>query len=174
MSCALTSGFTLPCRDGVGGVKTIYITELANFASATIASGVVTALTLDTGKKFWTYELTEETAEVTEKATVSVENGSIFYDQSISLQLQKQQASTRNELRLLAQNNCLVIELDRNGKYFIYGYENGVKVESIDATTGKSMGDFNGYKLTLKGKESNPAYEVSSNIIAGLLTESVS
>ena len=61
MSCALTSGFTLPCRDGVGGVKTIYITELANFASATIASGVVTALTLDTGKKFWTYELTEET-----------------------------------------------------------------------------------------------------------------
>jgi hypothetical protein len=57
MACLLTSGYTLDCADSVGGIKKIYITELANKGSITAASGIITAFTLSAGKKFFTYEL---------------------------------------------------------------------------------------------------------------------
>ena len=35
MACALTQGYTLDCADSVGGIKKIYVTELANKSTLT-------------------------------------------------------------------------------------------------------------------------------------------
>ncbi len=45
MSCALTQGYTLDCRDSLGGIVEVYFTEAANVTASTEASGVITALT---------------------------------------------------------------------------------------------------------------------------------
>jgi hypothetical protein len=51
MACAIVGGYTLDCKDAVGGIKNIYITELANItAVAENASGYVTAITKSSGK----------------------------------------------------------------------------------------------------------------------------
>ena len=56
MACAIVSGYALDCRDTVGGIKKIYITELANVTTVSEnASGYVTAITKSS--KFFTYEL---------------------------------------------------------------------------------------------------------------------
>ena len=58
MACAIVSGYALDCKDTVGGIKTVYITELANVSSVTEnASGYVTAITMSGSKKFFTYAL---------------------------------------------------------------------------------------------------------------------
>ena len=60
MSCALTSGYSLDCKDSSGGITEVYFIEKANVSSVATASGVVTALTKAAGKRFWKYELPKE------------------------------------------------------------------------------------------------------------------
>jgi hypothetical protein len=169
MACALTQDITLGCRDSVGGIKTIYVTELANKNAITSASGIITAFTLTTGKQFWQYDIEKEVGSVTENIQTSVENGTVFYEQDVTFTLNKVQASLQQEIKLLAQNRVMVIALDRNGKYWLLGENNGCDLQPSTAATGKAMGDFNGYTLNLKGKETAPANEVTSSLIATLI-----
>ena len=168
MACNLTSGYSLDCADSVGGIKKIYVTELANKNTLTAASGVITAFTLSTGKQFWTYELQKETSNLVENITRNEANGTTFYEQVLQFTIRKMAASLRNEIKLLAQNRVMIIVLDRNGKYWLLGENNGAEMTNSTAATGTAMGDFNGYTLNFRGTEEAPAQEVSSGLIATL------
>lgn len=169
MSCELTQGYTIDCRDNVGGIKTVYVTELVNVESVTEASGVATAISMAGGKIFFTYEMVKETATASEKPTTNDANGTVFYDQSVDMQIRKQQASMRNEVVNLAKNRLAFIILDRNGKYWLYGKNNGLEMQTSENAFGTAMGDFNGYKLKFMGKEESAAIEVSSGVIADII-----
>lgn len=170
MACALTSGYTLDCRDSVGGVKSIYFIEIDNVSGFTSASGTISAIAKANNGRFYKYNLVKATAEAKEDFQDNVENGTNYVNQTISLVLNKMQAATRNEIALLAQNRLIAVVEDRNGKYWCYGKENGLDRTGGSATTGKAMGDRNGYELTFTGMEGTPAMEVSSGIIAALTT----
>jgi hypothetical protein len=169
MACALTQSFPLGCRDSVGGIKTLYITEQANLASITTSGSTVTAITLNSGKVFWTYSLRKATSEFTEAITTSEANGSVYYKDDIKAVLYKLDANKQAELANLAQNLLLVIVLDNNGSYWLTGLVNGAQLQTSQAKTGKAFGDLNGYDLSLEAEEPQPAYNVPSNLIAALL-----
>lgn len=166
MACTLTSDLDLGCRDSVGGIKKIYVTEHANLTAITSATGVISAITMASTTQFFIYNLEKESAEWTETTTVSVENGTKFSEQSLTASITKMTAAKRNELKLLSQNRIAVIVLDRNGLYWLLGENNGMDLLTKEAKTGKAMGDMSGYTLTLNGKEENEAQTVSSSIIA--------
>lgn len=168
MACALTSGYTLDCKDSLGGIKAVWFIEHANVSSVTEASGVVTAITKGAGKVFYKYELVRNTSSLTENITASVENGTVFYAQELSVILNKMQASTRNEILLLAKNVLMAVVQDSNGKYWLLGKTNGIDITGGSSATGTAQGDRNGYTLTFTGGEPALAPEVSSGIIAGL------
>ena len=168
MPCALTQGYNLDCRDSIGGVKEVYFMELGNLSSYTEASGVVTAITKASGKKFYKYNLVKQTAMFEDTLTVSEENGTVYSEQKLSIVLNKMQANTRNELLLLAQNLLVCVVADRNGKYFILGVTNGLVITTAKGETGTKMADRNGYTIEFAGAEPVLAQEVSSGIIAGL------
>ena len=170
MACALTQGFSIDCREGMGGLKELYIIELNNVSGITQASGVVTAITKQTGKRFWKYQQLAQTAQATEDITGSDENGTVFYAQSIEAFLNKMQASVRNEVYLLAQNRLVIVTVDRNGKSFLYGKTLGLTLNTGQGSSGKAYGDRNGYGLTFTGAEKEPAPEVDSSVIATLET----
>lgn len=170
MSCALTQGYTLDCADSIGGIKKIYVTELGNKSAITAASGIITSFTLNSGKKFWTYELVKETSNWTEDQTKSVANGTVFNDQKLMFTVRKMQPSLQQELKLLAQNELMIIVLDRNGIYWLLGENNGMDLITRNGASGTAMGDFNGYTLNFEGKEEAPAKQVSANLIASLTT----
>ena len=104
MACALTQGYTLDCRDSLGGITEVYFIEAGNVSSITEASGVVSAIVKGSGKVFRKYELVPGTSSLTENINASVVNGTVFYAQELSIVLNKLQANTRNEILLLAQN----------------------------------------------------------------------
>lgn len=168
MSCVLTSGYTLDCRDNVGGIETIYITELANKNAITAASGVITAFTLTTGKQFWTYNIQKETASITENIPDGIANGTLHYEQTLVMTLRKLQATLRNEIYLLAQNNLMIIVKLRTGKYFLLGQNTGMELQTLASTSGTAMGDASGYTLTFIGKETTGMQEVTSSLITTL------
>ena len=169
MPCTIIEGITLDCRQGAGGIKKLYLTEFANVSTITSSSGSVTAITMASGKKFWTVEVELEDAQLNEDATVSIENGTTFYAQTLTFSVYKMTAKNRNIVRLLTQNRLMVIAQDADDVYHLLGETRAMHLTASASTTGKAMGDKNGYSITLTGKEPLPANKVNSGIIAGLL-----
>jgi hypothetical protein len=168
MACSLTTSISLACKDSIGGIKKIYVTELENKNTLSSTTGNVTTFTLSTGKQFWTYDFTKETGEFTEKINTSDENGSLFYEGELKIRLNKRDVTKRNELHLLAQNRLMIIVLDRNGVYWLLGQNNGCDFMPSQSMTGKAMGDFNGYELVFGYKEEVAAMTVNSALISTL------
>ena len=94
MACALTQGYTLDCKDSLGGITEVYFMAFQDVASTTEASGVITALTKDTGKRFYKYELTKGTSVLTENVNSNVQNGTLYYTPELTIIL-----VLRNRLR---------------------------------------------------------------------------
>lgn len=170
MSCALTQGYVIDCRSGMGGIKEVYLMAKQDVASITEVDGVVTALTKDAGKRFYKYELEKATASLTENFNISVQNGTQFFSPELSVVLNKLQANTRNEILLLAKNTLVAVVKDNNGKYWLVGKERGIELTAGSAATGVAEGDRGGYTLTFTGAEPELAPEVSSSLIASLET----
>lgn len=172
MSCALTQGYALDCRNNKGGIIQFYLTEMANVTQTNLSSGFlmenptspVTTITMAATTYWRRYQLVKETGEAEEKETDSVANGTVYHDVSVKFPIRKLSPSLRNELYLLAQNRLHIIGFDRNGQGWWLGYNNGMEKKSSDNKTGKAMGDFNGYMLEFEGKEEYPMIPVSLTI----------
>ena len=173
MSCDITSGFTLGCRDNTGGIKNLYILS-GSITSVTDASeGLIESIS--GSGEFFQYELFRQTSDFSEAISATPENGTVFYEQSVNAVFFKLQSSTRNQVRVLAKNPDLKIIVETNngsedgvGKYWLLGEENGVQLLSGTGATGTAFGDLNGYSLTFTGQEPEPASEISGSLAGAL------
>lgn len=170
MSCALTQGYVLDCKDSLGGITEVYFMAFQDVASTTEASGVITALTKDSGKRFYKYELVKGTASLTETINSNVQNGTLYYTPELTIILNKLQANTRNEILLLAKNLLVAVAKDSNGKFWYLGKTRGLDLTAGSGTTGTAEGDRSGYTLTFAGAEPALAPEVDSTVAASLET----
>jgi len=170
MACALTQGYTLDCRDSLGGIVEVYFTEAANVTTSTEASGVITALTKATGKRFWKYALVKDTSMFNQTITASVANGTVFYTQELQIILNKLQTNTRNEILLLAQNSLVAVVKDSNGIYWYLGKTRGIDLTAGSAATGTAQGDRSGFTLTFSGAEPAMAPSVNQSVYSALET----
>lgn len=170
MPCALTQGYVLDCKDSLGGITEVLFIASQDVTAYTEASGVITAITKAAGKRFYKYELVKATSSFVENINASVENGTVFYQQELTIILNKLQANTRNEILLLAKNLLDCIVKDNNGKYWFLGLTKGLDITGGSSGSGTAEGDRSGYTLTFTGKEPALAPEVSSGIITGLLS----
>lgn len=170
MACALTQGYTLDCRDNAGGAKAFWLIEFANVSGVTSSAGVVSVIGKANNKRFWKYEQIRGNAEAKEDIESNEGNGVVVYNQAVTLILTKMQASLRNEIILLAQNYLIMVVQDRNDKYWLYGWPEGMILATGGAGTGKAGTDLNGYTLNFTGQQPALALEVESSVIAGLTT----
>jgi len=168
MACILSSDFTLPCRRSMGGVQKVYITELENTSTLTVASGVATVFSLTGSKRFFTYNLTMGGSSAS--ATIGGDRavGSRFYTHSVSIQLPKFETAIRNEILVLGQVTSQIIVLDSNGKYFLYGGYRGVEISEGSGQTGTASADLSGFTITFSGDELDLPIEIPSAMIATL------
>jgi hypothetical protein len=170
MACALTTGFALQCRDGAGGVKNVYLIELDNVASYTESSGTITAITKASGKVFFKYVMENDVANFAEAFTTNRQNGTVYYAQTLQMVINKLRAAVRNEIKLLAQNRIVAVVETMDGSAFCLGKDRGLMIAGGSAASGTAMADRNGYTIDLAADEKEPMYEVSTGILAGLLT----
>jgi hypothetical protein len=161
MACLLSTGYTLGCRDSIGGIKRAYIGNFDSGATYTLdANEIVTAFSGAT-VSYYTFEQEMETGEFNQTGAYSTENGTVFFDQQLTLTFHKNDATLRNQLLVLSQANMSVIVEDQRGEFWLMGYQNGVRVINGAMNTGKAYGDMNGVTITFQGKEPEPAYNIS-------------
>jgi hypothetical protein len=163
MACLLTTGYTLGCRDNIGGIQAVYIGEYnGDGLTYTLDANQVIGTFSGATVSFYTFEQEIETGSYTENGVFSTENGTGFYEQTLAITLHKLEASLRNKLMILGQGKWRIIVLDQRGKYWLMGYQNPVRVSASTPGLGKAYGDLNGAVVTFMGKEPGIAYEVSS------------
>lgn len=171
MSCNLTSGIQLGCRDNVGGLKTMWITDYCNIDSITQSTGDTITQISGSGT-FYCFELIRTSSQHTETVNASLENGTVFYQGETVTYFSKLDQATRNILKTLAQSQRLAIVIeDNNGSLFFLGQTYGAFVSAGTSVTGKALGDQNGYNITFQYLEPNPMNELSgslSSIVAGM------
>ena len=168
MSCELTSGRVLGCKTSIGGVKAIYLCpheELGalTFTNTPTGGGASPHFISDIGATtLYKYALPKHTANFTQTITSSVENGTIFWQQALSVTLHTLDQVTRAELYLVAINRLAVFVLDNNDNLFLLGRRDGVEVTEGTHVTGTVKGDLNGYTLTFTAEEKYPADYVAA------------
>ena len=164
--CSLTAGFTLDCKDSVGGIKSIHLIDWAK-TGFTVSGGEVTATTVASGSVF-TYELPKATGSMTITTNVSQENGTVFNQTDVVARLRKLSTAKRNQLKLLAQGRCFAIVRDNNDNYWLCGREYGCDVTAMTAESGTAMGDNVGYNFTLSAIEAEAPYKLTAGVVTTL------
>ena len=153
MACDLTLGRKEPCKDSIGGLKNIYFEDFGDLGTVTLTNDEITNLTGTSGSlTAYKYEL-KGASSFEQTITSSRENGTTFFDQTLTLTLKKLTKEDNKELKLLAYGRPHVAVEDYNGNVFMMGTENGAEVTGGTIVTGAAMADLSGYTLTLNAQE---------------------
>ncbi len=173
MACELlTEGIAKDCQSNSGGITKLYITDFSNISAiGTTASGIINSITMGGSpvSKFYEFAFNRNTSSFTDNGVVNPQNGSLFYDQTVTLILPRKENAKRAVLALLMQKDLAVIAKDGNGLYWFLGETKGMYVSELPSESGVNTADGSKYTITLKGEEPAEASEVDSTIIAGLL-----
>lgn len=170
MACNLSAAIPLGCIDAIGGVKTAYFGVDIVISSVNYdANNQIIGMTGASGT-FYQYELPKNTANAVETFNISNENGTAFYEQAFTFNLQKLSADKRNQLLLLSQNRDIkIIFEDNNGLFWLIGKDRGGVVSAGSSNTGTAPGDASNYVLTVTAQEPDMMYQISSlSVINGI------
>lgn len=161
MACNILQTIPLDCMSALGGINTIYVFAGVNFEVQTVTAGEVT-LAGGSGD-FYQYKFAKDTAKLTETATISNANGTVFYTTELSVNISKRDVTKRNEFMLLAKNREIrVVALDNMGKYWLLGNTRGAVLSTMVGEGGQAIGDMNGYTFTFQSMEADPMPALSS------------
>jgi hypothetical protein len=163
--CELSSGFTLDCKDGIGGIKKIILTQWYSnigfvFDGATEVVDEITGI--GTSADLFTYELPTQTGSFEETINFNRDAGTIFYTQTVNVMLNKLSAEKRLELQSVATTRVIVFVNDTNNNWWAVGYEYGADLSTATAGTGTVLGDMNGFTLAFTHEAAKRAYKLSA------------
>lgn len=159
-TCVLTAGIPMSCLESTGGIKNVYIAAFEEAATFTLTGDVITAST--SSETFYTFKFRPQTAALNEEGAHSLENGTNFWTQTLTMIFHKMETSKRNNLLLLAGTQMHVIVETQNGDYWLMGKDNGAYLTASTSTTGQGYGDLSGYNVTITGTEPKMATEMDS------------
>lgn len=165
-TCPLTSAYSYAdnCEAYSGGVKAVYFCEAFNKNTFAVTAGVVTTFTLQGSAVFRRYVPKKNTAFWSDSFAKN-ESGSVTYTPTVVLPLGSLITTLRQEIQLLAKNYLMIIVLDNNGVYRLFGYDHIMELTTGDVQGGTLLSDGQKQTLTFAGSEDKPAYEISSGSI---------
>lgn len=169
MSCNMTSGYNdRTCTNGKGGIKSVLLFPLGNASGVTITSNEISAITVS-GEVFY-YKLKSNLSSYTAPVQVNKDNGTLWYNQSLSMILASDTKELRSEIHLLAQNEVVCFVEKANGTWVALGLEEGLQVaDANEYTSGVLKSDRQGHVIVLNGMENNEVPDVADSVITTLL-----
>ena len=180
MACNLTKGLLVDCKDQIGGLKRIYfvksycsdiranatfdgtdtnVIDTAGFANWDIQSGGAVTV--------FQYDLRPNLSSMTVNFTSDPATGTTFFEQTLSISMQKLSVAQSNELKLISYNRSQVFVLDNNDNLFLLGMDNGMDVSAGTAVSGAAKSDMTGFTLELRGEEKEPLIWINATAGVG-------
>jgi len=134
-TCTLNGGIARGCRDNAGGVYQFYMATyptVLNVTNQSNTAGIETIIDIDTDDigtelEFFPFIPNKNTGEFIETSQVSIENGTLGFEQKVSMIFSKMEAEKANTIKLLATGTVVIVVKDRNGKYFFVGEQDGAQ-----------------------------------------------
>lgn len=156
MACSLTlAGRGVGCKDALGGIKRIYVSEWTDGFWDDEASGEVADTTA--AETFYTYDMTRGSGSLNQTITSDLAAGTVYFDQVCSVTFNKVAAADIAEISNLVKGRMAVLVQDNNDNWFVMGHKNGVEVTGGTAQTGTAAGDQNGFTIEFSAQEVAPA-----------------
>jgi hypothetical protein len=167
----MTTGYNdRTCTNGKGGIKSVLLFPLGNATGVTISNNEITAITVS-GEVFY-YKLKSNLSSYTAPVQVNKDNGTLWYNQSLSMILASDTKELRSEIHLLAQNEVICFVEKANGTWVALGLEEGLQVaDANEYTSGVLKSDRQGHVIVLNGMENNEVPDVTDGIITTLLAQ---
>tara|TARA_B110001452_G_scaffold30660_1_gene24028 strand:+ start:510 stop:1025 length:516 start_codon:yes stop_codon:yes gene_type:complete len=150
MACNISLGRLEGCKDSAGGLNAIYFVNFAATGGFVSTDESITSTTTSATPAF-KYDLKGSSA-FEQSLTSSRENGSTFAEQTLTVSLKKQDATTHKEVKLLAYGRPHILIEDNNGDIWVMGEEFGAEMNAT-TSTGASLGDKSGYELSFAAME---------------------
>lgn len=174
MSCDLAAGQAYPCKEAIGGIRDIVWCVLDDAKYGAIAAGLVADTTA--AMTMFRFEITKNAGSFEQAVTGSVENGTVFYSQTLTIQIPKLTAAISDELATALKNRLSIIVRDNNDNFHIMGYSRGAEGTGGNFGTGTATGDLNGYTLVFTAEEKQPApffIDMTDSTARGALTGAI-
>lgn len=173
MSCYISSGFTLDCRNAsTGGLQTVWILGGAGNQISGWTENVDEQIISASGSgTFYKFELTKQGSSFTEEIGVNTTAQSVVFQPTLVMNLPRMDKDLRNVFQnLVSQNNIFFIVKDNNGRYWSGAWQNGALVTAGSLASGLAYTDLNGMSaLTIVGGEPNATQEILVSTTLGAI-----
>ena len=172
MSCAITKGRGIGCKNAFAGIKNIYILDFSAVIEALGDSNGTITLPTDNSAEFFKFEVKGGQSSLETTVNSSRENGTTFYESTLNVTFQNLDVATQEELKLLNRGRAhYVVEMYKDGvgntKRLLMGLKNGVEITGGTMVTGAAPGDLQGFTITAVATETDPPFFCTEPDIAG-------
>ena len=173
MACDITRGRLIDCKDSIGGLKAIYIAKSYSNNVSAVATINTTEMTT-AGFATWSgatgsattvfkYDLVQNLSSLTVNINSDNANGTTFFEQTLSVVLQKIDHDMTNELRLMAYSRSQIFVQDSNDNVYLLGIDGGCYVTGGTVVTGTAKGDMSGYTIEWGAEEKNALIQLPAS-----------
>ena len=167
-TCNLTDGYVLGCSS-IGGVEKLWLGEWEDVvAYQQSANGTITGLT--SGFTVYEFEQDIEHAGLTQAGNYDRNNGTVFYESTVSLKMIGLDADVRERLVELGRAPLIGIVKSNAGDYYLCGIETAGRASAGDASLGVALGDMNGVNLSISWKSSNGVFLMAPGLFGTKIT----
>lgn len=161
MACELTTGFTLGCLEGIGGVKEVLIANYDDFTSGVTydpTTGEVDGLPGTAGSvKIYRYVPFRNSGSYIETVNKNLETGTLYFSQEVGWTFGKLNPEMRNEFLNVAKAKMVVFVRTNDDQILLIGAGEGSQLTAGTVQSGQQKADLMGYQVTTTAEELVPA-----------------
>lgn len=168
------SGFVLSSSYNAGANTTTIVPDFAGFAP--LAGQAADPAPPNTNQTvsiyvFHEFQTNKNVCSFTESVQADMNNGTTFFNQVVTLVLSRRETTKRDAILKLVdgQKQLLLVVLDSNNNYWLFGLKEGAYVTAIEGGSGTAKSDQNGYTITFTAMEPIQAYEITPAALAPYL-----
>lgn len=169
-------GMSVGCRDGIGGIKKVYMIEREKVASvavndvtATTNPNMITGITMvSTGDTWYAYNFRRNTSDYTSTVTVDDTLGIFSVETILNLQFSNMSPYKATQLEALCKKDVVAIVEHANGNYWYFGETYALTPNTSSISSGKASTDGNLGTASLKTTDSFYPHAIVKSVIEGL------
>lgn len=154
MPCNVTAGIDVNCKEAVGGVKRVFISsadlDLVDNATWAATGSLVTAIP---ATSFYQWDFHPEKCTFEARVMASPENGTLHFEQTLSLNIAHLDADDQVQLETLAKGKPSIIVQLNTGKLLLMGARHGCDVNGGGLRSGQRFADATEMTLDITAKE---------------------
>ncbi|GAA4326224.1 hypothetical protein GCM10023184_14790 [Flaviaesturariibacter amylovorans] len=157
----------------VGGLEKLYMISYSDLSGQTpytaTSGGVISNISLVSGKKYVEVGLLKSTAGIKEVMTKNPQDGTLYFTQSLTVVIADVNATNKAWVESVQNQPVSVLVKSRTGKYFVLGLNGQLEMNSLEGGLGTAESDLVGYTIGFEGVSTKLIPIVDDTLIASLI-----